>query len=272
MEENKEKKKINRNGNAYTFIYATVLVVLVATLLALCATGLKERQQQNVEAETKQQILSTVGIQTTAETVHADFDRYIGQRYAVRRNGKVDAQTDAFYINLKAELAKPEGEQLLPVFEAAMPNGQRKYIVPVRGNGLWGEIWGYVALNDDLKTIYGIVFDHEAETPGLGAEITTEAFQSQFVGKSIFDEQGQFTSVAVVKGGAAPGDAHAVDAISGGTITSTALADMLRIGLERYKPYMADKQRATLPAPDSLQLGDTLVLLIETEQMNQSFN
>lgn len=269
MEEKTQKKKINRNGNAYTFIYATVLVVVVATLLALCATGLKERQRQNIEAETKQQILSTVGISSEADAVHTDFERYISRRYAVKRNGKIDNQTDAFYINLKNELTKPEADQQLPVFVANMPNGATKYILPVRGNGLWGDIWGYVALNDDLNTIFGVVFDHESETPGLGAEIVTEAFRSQFVGKSIFDAQGQFTSVAVVKGGAAPGDAHAVDAISGGTITSNGLQDMLHRGLELYRTYLGNLQRELMPPPPdtTTMSADTLLQVIDMEHI-----
>lgn len=256
-----EGNKINRNGNLYTFVYATVLVVLVATLLALCATGLKSRQQQNVEAETKQQILNTIGIQATPAEAQAAFDRYVSQRYAVNRRGIENRQADAFYINLKAELAKADADQQLPVFEATMPDGQRKYIVPVRGNGLWGDIWGYVALNDDMSTIYGIVFDHEAETPGLGAEIATPAFCKQFEGKSIF-EGAQLTSVAVVKGGARPGDPHAVDAISGGTITSNGVQDMLQQSLERYSAYFGsvrEQQVRAAMAADTLAAADSLL-------------
>lgn len=266
-----EGKKINRNGNLYTFIYATVLVVLVATLLALCATGLKPRQQQNIEAEAKQQILNTIGIQTTADEAQAAFERYVGERYAVSRSGAVNQQADAFYLNLKSELAKAEHEQQLPVFQATMPDGQRKYIVPVRGNGLWGEIWGYVALNDDLSTIYGIVFDHESETPGLGAEITAPAFCKQFEGKTIF-EGAQLTSVAVVKGGAHPDDPHAVDAISGGTITSNGVQDMLQRSLERYSAYFSsirEQQARAAMAADTLAAADSLLQpAIEPEAMS----
>ncbi len=107
-------------------------------------------------------------------------------------------------------------------------------MVPVRGKGLWGPIWGYMALESDLNTISGAVFDHKGETPGLGAEINTDWFQEPFTGKTIFDESGKFVSITVVKGGADPSDPHGVDGISGGTITSKGLEEMLADCLAGY--------------------------------------
>jgi len=121
---------------------------------------------------------------------------------------------------------KDQKDRNYPVF-VYEENGERKLVVPVRGKGLWGPIWGYVALGSDLNTIAGAVFDHKGETPGLGAEINTGWFQEPFTGKTIFDENGKFVSIEVVKGGADPADPHGVDAISGGTITSKALEEML---------------------------------------------
>ena len=111
-----------------------------------------------------------------------------------------------------------------------------KYILPVRGKGLWGPIWGYVAMNDDKQTVYGATFGHKGETPGLGAEIEKEFFQVQFKGKKII-KNGQVT-FAVAKGGAAPGDDYAVDAISGGTITSKGVQDMLLDCLDAYSAFL----------------------------------
>jgi hypothetical protein len=78
---------------------------------------------------------------------------------------------EAFGVDLKKERAKPVGERKYPVYEANLGEAGMKYIIPLRGTGLWGPIWGYIALNDDLNTIFGATFDHQGETPGLGAEM-----------------------------------------------------------------------------------------------------
>ena len=125
---------------------------------------------------------------------------------------------------LKNEQKKPLEEQSLPVFRAEPDDGEKVIIIPVEGKGLWGPIYGYVSLKSDMNTIYGTNFDHKGETPGLGAEINTTAFESQFHGKKLFDND-NFISVQVLKGGAPENDIHGVDAISGGTITSKGLAE-----------------------------------------------
>jgi len=125
----------------------------------------------------------------------------------------------------------------LPVFVFTADDSTHKYIIPLRGKGLWGPIWGYLALYDDFNTIYGAIFAHEKETPGLGAEINQKFFQVQYIDKKIMDERGNLVSVKVVKGGAKPDDPHAVDAISGGTITSTGVQAMMKDCLGNYEYY-----------------------------------
>ena len=143
-------------------------------------------------------------------------------------------------IDLKKELDKAkagkENEQLFPLF-ICKKEGKSFYIIPIRGKGLWGPIWGFISLESDMSTVYGISFGHKSETPGLGAEIETEKFQAQFVAKKILDESGNFVSVSVIKGGAKPEDLHGVDAISGATITSIGVSDMLKNTLINYVPY-----------------------------------
>ena len=102
--------------------------------------------------------------------------------------------------------------------------------------GLWGPIWGFISLEEDLNKVYGAVFDHKSETPGLGAEINRPFFEDPFTGKTIFEGE-DFVSIKVVKGGAKDGDMHAVDGISGGTITSDGVSDMLYERLSMYLPY-----------------------------------
>ena len=115
---------------------------------------------------------------------------------------------------------------------------QKCFIIPLRGKGLWGPIWGYIALRDDINTVYGAVFAHKSETPGLGAEINQGFFQEPFRDKKIFNENNEFVSIKVIKGGAPEGSLHGVDGISGGTITSDGVTDMLKERVGRYLPYL----------------------------------
>jgi Na+-transporting NADH:ubiquinone oxidoreductase subunit C len=133
------------------------------------------------------------------------------------------------------EIKTVRTERQLPVF-VCEKEGEKYYIFPLRGKGLWGPIWGYISLESDMNTVYGAVFDHKSETPGLGAEIKESWFENNFNGKKIFEE-GRFVGIDVVKGGADPGDNYAVDAISGGTITSKGLEDMIYDNLSAYDTF-----------------------------------
>ena len=223
-------------SNTYIYTFSIVMVVLVALLLSLAALQLKPFQDKNIEVEKKQNILASVRIESTPATAVDLYSKYITESFVLNSKGEKQ-EGDAFTINLKSELAKPLAERNLPVFVATLENGSKAYVVPLRGTGLWGPIWGYVSLEPDLNTVYGTIFDHQGETPGLGAEISTGWFQEPFRGKTIFQDSTQFVSIKVLKGGAPDDDPHAVDAISGGTITSKALEAMLDSCLVQYKTF-----------------------------------
>ncbi|MGE0077283.1 MAG: NADH:ubiquinone reductase (Na(+)-transporting) subunit C [Bacteroidales bacterium] len=249
MELLKKLKNVDRNSNLYTFLYASGMVILVAALLAIAATSLKPMQQKNKETEKKIDILRSIGKTEgidNAENKHqfvADaFKRYIVEQIVVNSKGNKVEGIDAFNLDLKAEISKPVEQRNLPIYKALLDDQSVKYIIPVRGTGLWGPIWGYISLNDDFNTIFGATFDHKGETPGLGAEISTVEFQQQFIGKSIFDSNNKFVSVTVVKGGADKSNPHAVDAISGGTITSKGLEAMLSNCLGSYQTYFNNQK------------------------------
>ncbi len=228
---------MNKNSNAYTFIFAIIIVTIIAGVLAFTATSLKPLQDTNVKAEKMQNILSTVGVtDVSREEAEVEFNKYIKRQLALTNDGKVDENTDAFKIGLKNEVKKDVSEQRYPLY-IAEKDGETFYVVPLYGAGLWDAIWGYIALASDKNTIIGANFDHKGETPGLGAEITTDWFQAQFTGKKILDASNNFVSVAAVKGGAKAGDTHGVDAISGGTITSNGVSDMIDERLSHYLPY-----------------------------------
>lgn len=232
--------------DSYIFRYIIIIVVIVSVLLSGAALLLQPYQQDNINNEKKMMILKAAGIK---DATTESFDNYCSKMIVIDPQGNVtdEATSDytkckAFKINLKDELYnKANGKDFsLPMF-IINDNGRQVNVVPLQGAGLWGPIWGYLGLSSDYQTVVGAVFDHKSETPGLGAEITTEKFQRQFPGKVIFQD-GQFVSINVQKGGIAvlPEDVqrHSVDAISGGTITSHGVNDMIKNVLESYLPYI----------------------------------
>ena len=227
---------MDTNGNKYTIIYATVMVVVVAVMLAIAATQLKPFQDANILIEKKQNILKSVNIVSDVTKANDLFSNTIKELFIVDSKG-AKVEGDAFKVDLKVEHSKPVDQRKLPVYIADMGEKGKVYIIPLRGAGLWGPVWGYVALESDMNTIFGANFDHQGETPGLGAEINTEKFQKPFIGKTIFDQSGLFTSVTVAKIGEKSDPAHTVDGISGGTITSKGLQKMLFDDLSAYQEF-----------------------------------
>ena len=231
---------MNRNSNTYTFLYAAIMVIVVAAVLASVSMALKPAQKKNVAIEKKQNILASVNIESTAANAEAIYADKIVSEYVVTVKGE-QVDGDAFNTDLKKERAKDAADMLLPVFEVKTDDGL-KYVLPLYGAGLWGPIWGYVSLSDDMNTIYGANFDHEGETPGLGAEISTTGFEAPFKGKTIFDESGKLVSILVAKVGQVAPEEHKVDAISGGTITSKGLEKMLQDDFTAYEEFLNKKK------------------------------
>ena len=224
-------------SNRYIFIFSAVMVMVVATLLSLAATLLQPAQERNLEIEKKKNMLESINVPSTRENTETLYEKYIKESFVINTNGDIVEGVDAFTVVLKNEQKKPLDQQYLPIFKAVPDDGKNVIIIPVEGKGLWGPIFGYVSLESDMNTIYGVNFDHKGETPGLGAEINTTPFEHQFLGKKLFDND-KFISVQVVKGGAKEGDIHGVDAISGGTITSKGLQNMLFDCIEKYNTYL----------------------------------
>ena len=253
---------MDTNKNLYTVVYATLLVVIVAALLAFVAASLKSRQQKNIDMEKQTSFLKAVGLGADAQSapdkvayIQNEFAKYIVESFTVDAAGNVSdvvkgsaeepeaiVNSPAFRVNLKEQydlLKKSRGAEdqsslslKLPVFKCTLDN-ETVYLFSCYGAGLWGPIWGYIALKDDFNTVYGAAFDHKSETPGLGAKITETPFYSQFKGRSITDE-GYF---GVIKGGAKDTE-HEVDAISGASITSGAVGTTVRTWVKYYLPYL----------------------------------
>lgn len=225
---------MNTNSNSYTIIYASVMVIIVAFLLAFVSSSLKETQNKNVQMDTKKQILAALNIRNVADA-NAEYNKYVKADMLMQEDGTLKENEGNFATSYEKEVKE---NNHLHVFVAEV-DGQTKYIFPVYGVGLWGAIWGYVALNDDKDTVYGVYFSHASETPGLGAEIATEHFQSEFPGlKAMKDGQ---VVLDVVKNGKVEDATHQVDGISGGTITSVAVGSMLKECLGNYSKFLTNK-------------------------------
>ena len=208
--------KLNTNSNAYIIIYSTVLVVIVAFLLAFVSSSLKKRQDANVELDKKKQILNALNLRDKS-------DAEAEQLY-----GKVVTKVDSI----------GEGKDRKPYIFHCEIDGQQKYVFPLKGMGLWGGISGYIALDADKNTVFGAYFNHESETAGLGAEIKdSKDWQEKFIGKKVFDADGN-VALSVVKNVEKP--EHQVDAVTGATLTSNGVSDMLQKGLSEYKSFLQE--------------------------------
>ncbi|MCB0640348.1 MAG: NADH:ubiquinone reductase (Na(+)-transporting) subunit C [Phaeodactylibacter sp.] len=229
--------------------YIVVFILILTSLVAVLLTGIREVTKEqaaiNEEIFNKRAILAAVENNLPDGKTVKDlddqevldiFNEKVDQKVVDMEGNELDGVM-AEDVDMAKERKKPEAERRLPLFIYSN-DGQTDYIVSVRGNGLWDEIWGNIALESDLNTITGASFDHKGETPGLGAEIKDNpSFSRQFVGKTIFDDQGDYVSVKVQKGGAPDTAPHKVDAISGATITSDGVTEMLYRGIHYYLPY-----------------------------------
>lgn len=225
------KRGLNTNSNVYTILYAAVMVVVVAFLLVFVSQTLKARQDANVVNDTKQQILSALNMRDVPN-VASTFEEVVRHDALMTPDGGLKVYEGEFNTSYKSEFDNGN----LHVFIARL-DGEHKYIIPMNGLGLWGPIWGYVALNEDLKTIYGVYFSHASETPGLGGEIAADKFQSRFPGKLVINEQG--VALNVVKFGKAnPSSQYEVDGVTGATITSTGVDAMINKVLTAYLPLL----------------------------------
>jgi Na+-transporting NADH:ubiquinone oxidoreductase subunit C len=207
-------------SNRYIFIFITIIVVICAAILTFASVGLQPFQKANRERERMSQILQASGYFNVTDVI-------------------------GFYKKVASDDTLKGDKEILPLIKVKAKNGDTNYVLPLRGKGLWGPIWGFIAVKSDGKTVNGAVFDHKSETPGLGAEISTLKFMAQFEGKLLFDDQGNFSSIKVVKGGVANSNIqppYGVDAVSGGTITSKGLEKMLEDCIIKYVPYLKEIQ------------------------------
>lgn len=227
---------IDKNSNSYTFGFAILMVIVVGSLLAIASQGLKTRQEKNATDKKMMSILSAINIDATRENAQEMYNKYVIDSKII--SGK-DLNAEAFNVDIKKEFRDKNisvSDRNYPLY-ICEKDGDKYYIIPVIGTGLWGPIWGFVALESDFKTIYGANFDHKSETPGLGAEIKYASYSDQYTGETISDTTGSFQPIIVVKDGSGSGINSKVDGITGGTITSKGVEEMTTRTLEVYVNY-----------------------------------
>ncbi len=246
------------HSTRYIYTFVLVMTVVVAVILAGMNTFLKEIHQKNeaifnkravlkavipaeVDAMSDEEIIAFFSKNVTQQVFNMEGKEFFPADVKDARNFK-DKKGQAEDLDLKKEKKKDEKDRLHPLYTYVDKNGKTNYITAVRGSGLWDEIWGYIALAEDKSTIVGTSFDHQGETPGLGAEIKDNpTFPTSFNGKKILDKDGNFVSINVKKGGADKDNPHAVDGISGATVTCDGVTEMLERGLQYYAPALAKK-------------------------------
>ncbi|MBJ04309.1 MAG: NADH:ubiquinone reductase (Na(+)-transporting) subunit C [Flavobacteriales bacterium] len=231
---------MNKESNLYTFTFAIVMVLIVGTILAVTSETLQPRKKQNQADKKMIDILSAIGITSSRSNAKNQYEKYIVEETIINNKGE-QIEGSAFQIDVLFQYRDKtlSPDDFMYPFYTANKNNKTYYIIPMAGTGLWGPIWGFVALEDDYLTVYGAAFDHRAETPGLGAEINTGIFEDPFKGKKIKNTLNQFVSIEVKKGGAELGNMHQVDGITGGTITSDGVSDMLYNTLQIYDSYFS---------------------------------
>ena len=200
--------KLNTNSNTYIIIYSTIMVVIVAFLLAFVSQTLKPMQDANVALDTEKQILNSLNLRGLSdEEAHATYEKIV--KY----------------------------DEAQKVYVCTLENGDVKYVLPLKGQGMWGGISCFLAINSDKNTVYGAYFNHESETAGLGAEIKDNAdWQAKFQGKKIFaDETKETLALSVEKN---VNNETTVDAVTGATVTSTAVSKMLQAQLAKYQDFL----------------------------------
>lgn len=231
------------NSNTYIIIYSAALVLIVAFLLAFVFQALKPAQDVNVALDKKKQILAALNIrdldneasaQKYAEVVVAD--KIIDESGNTVKQGEKGGEKDGFTLNSSDYKA---GRLALYICDV---DGKTKYVVPVYGMGLWGSIWGYVAIDDDKNTVYGAYFNHEGETAGLGAEVKdSREWQAQFCGKKIFKDGDDDVALSVIKKSEVKDPTTQCDAVTGATLTSNGVSLMLHDCLGKYKTFLQQK-------------------------------
>lgn len=242
---------MNTNSNTYTIVYASVMVIIVAFLLAFVSSSLKPLQDANVAIDKKSQILASLNIRGLEKSdIENKYDEVITCDPLIKADGTIvneGAGKDEASFVLDS---KDINENNMPLYIANV-EGATKYVIPVTGRGLWGGLWGYIALNEDCQTVFGAYMSHASETAGLGALLVEKWFHERFLGKKLFKEDANNVALTVVKAGAVKEADYEVDGLTGATLTTNGVAAMVKEGLQKYIGFINTKTAALQAAQEA---------------------
>jgi Na+-transporting NADH:ubiquinone oxidoreductase subunit C len=233
--------KVNKDNTGYIFLFTFLLIGVVAVILSSLATSLAPQIAKNNEVKKQMDLLQSIGIESTRANAKDLFEKYISSNpsYVINSKGEIIEGAVAFDIDIRTQhrdKSITEDDKKYPLF-IANKEGETLYIVPMVGKGLWGPIWGYVSLKDDKRTIYGVSYDHLGETPGLGAEIKQKFFTDRYLAETVADEELNYMPIKIVKDGSGA-QPQKVDGITGGTITSKGVEEMVNRTMAIYLNYL----------------------------------
>jgi len=252
------------NSVRYTLLFATAVCLVCSLLVASASVLLRDRQQANALLYLQKNMLQATGLVKTGEVVtdkevRSIFDRYIRLRLVDLQTGEYveHPQTDPSRYDQRRARADPAQSREAPpnlsqikripklaTVALVVKEGKPVQVVlPIEGIGLYGTLYGFVALDHDLRTIRGLSFYENRETPGLGGEVDNPKWKAKWPGRKAFDDAGHVRISLVKGGGVGPpeSDPHHVDALSGATITSNGVTRMLNfwLGENGFGPFLA---------------------------------
>lgn len=252
-----------QRSNLYIVVFSAILTIVLGGLLSGTSVVLKPLQDKQVELDTKKKILGAVMDISDIEDPNEILQLYAKRvkSEVVDINGEVmekDAKGNplvAEKIDFQKNHKKDPQTRPFPVFKFMKEDGSvDAYIFPMFGAGLWDWISGFVALDGDLNTVRGVAFDHKSETPGLGARITTDVVKDRYIGKKLYDTNGELQSVSMVKGEKGlPLDEHHIDGMSGATLTGNGVNDMLKNYFGFYTTYIEKTKASNQPVAEVVE-------------------
>ena len=250
-----------QHSTGYIIGFSAAICVVCALLVSGSAVSLKPLQERNALVDKQKNILSVAGLMSSGETMTADevqtlFADKIRPVVVDLESGDIDPDVDAASFDQRNAAKDPETSRAAPanaskilrvpydglVYEVVKDGAVQTLILPIEGMGLWSVLYGYLALDTDLTTIRGITFYEQGETAGLGGEVENPRWKALWPGRRAFDDRGN-VKIQVKKGIAGPPatDPYEVDGLSGATLTSRGVTNMLRfwLGPDGFGPFIA---------------------------------
>lgn len=249
-----------QHSTGYTIGFAALVCVVCGIGVASAAVALGERQAENKKLDQQKQVLSVAGLiqdgeKLTADDIKKRFSDNIKVEVVELKTGTPAQGIDALAFDQRKAQKDPATSVVAPPNPAKvlrLPNNALVYkvvkggkvdklILPIEGYGLWSTLYGFLALDDDARTIEGITFYQHGETPGLGGEVDNPKWKALWPGRKAYDDSG-VPQISVIKGQAGPAkdDPYHVDGLSGATITSNGVSNLVKfwLGQDGFGPYL----------------------------------